>query len=122
MEAKKELERSGTHLRREELVSMAFFTGIIFIVGILFFLLIMLPGKIFNMTLGPNNPLNKEDIYPFLPVYRCTLVFILTLYAVGIVIRLFRIYGINYIFIFEFDPAKRIRQNQLYNVTCYFDS
>ena len=51
-----------------------------------------------------------------MPIYRSTIVLALCVLGTGICIKQFRFYRVNYVYIFELDPAFRIREAHLFRL------
>ena len=52
-----------------------------------------------------------------MPIFRPTLIVILAIYASSICIKIFREKGVNYFYIFEFDPNYRVREQQMLKIS-----
>ena len=54
-----------------------------------------------------------EDIYPFFPLFRCTVCMIVVIFGSAGCIAVFRKFDVNYLYIFEIDPSHRMREMQM---------
>ena len=100
-----------SHMSRtpvEEVVTISFLCGMIaaLIVVLTFFLVV--PDQ--------SNSYHLNEIRNIFPIYRAVLCFSLVILAGGFIIKLFRRYRVNYIYILELDTSNWIWQNTLYQI------
>ena len=90
----------------EEVVTISFLCGTIAALIIVLTFFLVVPDR--------HNSYHLNEIRNIFPVYRAVLCFSLVILAGGLIIKMFRRYRVNYIYILELDTNDRIRQNTLY--------
>eukprot|EP00826_Nyctotherus_ovalis_P020850 TRINITY_DN1661_c0_g1_i4.p1 TRINITY_DN1661_c0_g1~~TRINITY_DN1661_c0_g1_i4.p1 ORF type:complete len:407 (+),score=83.12 TRINITY_DN1661_c0_g1_i4:871-2091(+) len=101
------LDMANPKTRTKDLFISSFFLGMTISLTIVAVILLFIPG---------NSEFEASTLYSAFPVFRYTLIFDLCLFGVSVVVKFFRRYAVNYIYIFELDPNYRIREAQINRV------
>jgi hypothetical protein len=88
---------------------MAFFAGGIFMIAFV---------SIFVLCI----PYSKTDDWPMnfhasLPTFRFILMLICVIFGVAVDVKIFKLFKVNYLFIFELDPHYKLTHIQLFRVS-----
>lgn len=100
------LHGEGDKLRRRDLFRLSFFAGGTFVLLVLMVFGLIMEIDIFNPRGSGNVEYNKSSKAFWLaikasnPIFRFTFMIGYILFAIGVCIQVFRLWGINYIYIF----------------------
>jgi hypothetical protein len=100
-------------MRRKDAVVIAFFCGAITIIVFMIITLLSIPDSGLEKQLRRT----EDQLMSSIPTFRFLFMLTFILAASGVVIRYLRIYHINYMYIFELDPAYKITHAQLFKVS-----
>ncbi len=101
------LDKAHPKTRPKDIFLSSFFLGMTVSLIVAAVILLFVPGSA---------EFSSEYIVSASPVYRYIFIFDMCLFGVSGVVQLFRIYAVNYIYIFQLDPNYRIREAQINRV------
>ena len=101
------LDAAHPKTRPKDIFLSSFFLGMTVSVMIAALILLFIPG---------DSNFSSDSIYSSIPIFRYTLIIDLCLFGVSVVIGFFRVYAVNYLYIFQLDPNYRIREAQISRV------
>lgn len=80
--------------------------------------LILMLFLCYFMVIQPKDATDKhwDEIYSSIETFQFTLVLVFIMAAVGFAIYFFRMFGVNYIFIFELDHNYKLIHHQIYGL------
>jgi len=111
-DARRELDSINNKIRTKDAVYIAFLLGACFITLVCLIYFACLP------PVGGKE--EWDDLVSSIDVYIVTFVVVFVLFATGACIQIFRIYHVNYAFIFEVDQNYKMIHHQMYKVTLIF--
>lgn len=109
--ASDKLARKNAQISRGDLIFISVFGSASAMVFLFLFWYAILTPEVFKQSLV------WTGIEATGPVMRCTFIVVYILFAVGLCIRVFRQYEINYMHIFELDERLRVRQYTLWKMS-----
>jgi hypothetical protein len=101
--SKKLLEAHGSEIRQKDAVLISFFAGASTVM-IMF-------GTFLLGSKSSDGDYDYNIITSSLSIIRLTFVMIYVLFACGFCVQVFKAYGVNYLYIFEFDPHAKIMED-----------
>ena len=110
-EAREYLDKNSADNKHEDKIPLTFLLGMIVALLIVFVFFLLSPSK-------PTNHYLIEIIEIF-PIFRMTLCFIFTLLCAGVVIVYLKEYRVNYVIIFESNPANRLAPSGMYILSAF---
>lgn len=111
-DARLELDSINNKIRTKDAVYIAFLLGACFITLVCLIYFACLP------PVGGQKEWN--DLLSSIDVYIVTFVVVFVLFSTGACIQIFKIYNVNYAFIFEVDQNYKMIHHQMYKVTLIF--
>ena len=114
--ARSQLDQQQNQMRRNDLLLIALFGGMI---------LMLLPLAIFLLLIPPqmrpgDTTDNWEQLSSGIEIYYFGLLIVFIIAATGFAVQVFRKYGVNYMFIFEIDQHYKLIHHQLYRLALIF--
>lgn len=108
--AKLTLEKFNMQMRRKDALIIMFFLGAS--------LIMILFGIFFLCIPQSDGDTDFSDITSATSVLRFTFIIIYIIFASGVAVQIFQMYGVNYLYIFELDPNRKMTNDQLYKTSC----
>jgi hypothetical protein len=91
-------------MRRKDALLISFFCGAITIIVFMIVTLLSIPDSALEKQLRSS----EDDLISSIPTFRFLFMLIFILASCGIVVKNLRAYHINYMYIFELDPAYKM--------------
>ena len=103
-----ELKMNSVQVRAKDVIPIAMLTGIVITLFIFIIVMLNIPSS--------DGFFHKELFLRELPIYRSTLILIMSFLGTAVCVAYFREYKINYVYIFGIVAINKMNQYQLYKI------